>query len=341
MKKSTQSLVVLWALVSATTAPAIEPGYYTLQSLPTELRPLNYDQAVAASSFRIRNCSTFAVSPTGYIVTALHCITHCFRSATDVLFPETSSTTKKSADGTTLYSLFRALGLGTGSRTCDSSTFDLYDQNAQVVGSKPRLVAFGTGYPSFDEKAFQSAEFTAQDAKLLASNFRDWAILKYEPTRPLECVKIAKSPVTIGERVWAIGYPARTTRTGVPGAAGGTQVVSYGSVSNNVYENQYYRELNFDERAYRLAQKTYLESGETFLSDMDIFSGNSGSISINENGEAVGVNVAIATSSGLASGTYYRNIALTQKIGPIVQQLKSLLSRTEFDQVFNCSTSQP
>lgn len=297
-----------------------EPGYYTTANLPAGAKPEGLDRVLSASlSLEFQGgsaCSGFVTAKSGYVVTALHCLQSCFGLLGII-----------QSYGRTGISDFRYYGPTRQMPACDRLV--AYTQSRQVVGQNPQVVAYGTGYTSFGEDHLK--EVTDEEAKYFAENFGDWAILKFDafPTN-VSCVKAAAAKLAIGDKIWATGYPSATTRSGAPGSSGKEQLISYGTVTNTITGNEYYRAAGFNAKALEHATQTYLGSGHT-ISDMDIFSGNSGSIAFNSKGEAVGVNIAIACASAAAQKQYYKNTAVTYGIDQILGKIHYKVSNVVFD----------
>ncbi len=334
-------------LISNFTLAAPEPGYYEasdeqtlIKSLffPKDIMPAKINQAINGSArLLVNSCSSFVVSNSGYVLTAAHCIEGCLKNS--------EYNEIKLTDSVTLYN-YNYKPEDNKFRTCFEVVFlKAADAQAELIKSlTPNLISVGSGSVAFSETSFFEPTFTPIVAKSISKNATDYALLKFNSTTPLACIKLPDNllnnindhdVISAGEKIFALGFPSETKDRGIySGSNGESLYLSYGSVTNNVYENQYYKKLIFTPREYRLAQTAYLSNSGLIMSNMDIMSGNSGSVAINSESRIVGINIAIAASSSDVQEKYVEGSALTLNITKVLQDLKN--KNHNLNEIFDC-----
>ncbi len=312
-------LLALQACARGSSSQANESTqFYTEQTLPNNATPGRLHQA-ALAAYRLPGCSAFAVSSDGYIVTALHCVLDaCFnQSKTENILPFTDISVSFPVGRPGTASI-------PGDGRCLSPFVTLASQEQQFASDDPPvLVSYGGSYNDFDDHEFLNSNFTSSIAKQISENFHDWVVLKYNVSKPLNCVKIAHIKPKVNDRVWSLAYHSRSYFDN-------QLSISYGNISDSVKDNEFFKELNFTNREYDLAQTAYLSSGNTFLSSLDVVPGNSGSMVIDQDGEVVGLNIQIANEAPDQGTRYIPYVAITQDIEEVVNNTPNA------SKIFNC-----
>jgi hypothetical protein len=124
----------------------------------------------------------------------------------------------------------------------------------------------------------------------LAKTDEDVAVIKYDVKVKPTCLPLAKTAPKEGDYAWAIGFPGRTLRrNGLDSQGKGTEHISYGKVMKDI------NPALVETAAIKDAIRTIRGLGGDMhlVSDMDIFSGNSGGLWMNDKAELIGVSSAI------------------------------------------------
>lgn len=128
-------------------------------------------------------------------------------------------------------------------------------------------------------------------------NSEDFVILKFENKSKTSCIPFEEKPNQVGDKLWAVGFPAKFKRkSGVSADGGERAYVARGSVYSEYGDIQrraltsHPREVSDPNEAIR--RFSALEnSPAVFLSSLDSYPGMSGAPVINFDGKLVGVNI--------------------------------------------------
>lgn len=299
----------------------LEPGFYPPAALPPKNVPQQLMRAAQASvriQMRMGSCSASIVSEDGYVLTAVHCIDRCL---------DHNGYVKISRSFSPEYSIHESTNQKPENLHCNVNLVEhgLYN---------PKVVFIGRGFAEFDDREIMN--IPEQDLEKMVRIEDDFAILKYETHSKLPCIPVSLEEVKTGEPVWAIGFPGRTSRPDGWESNGSNQYASYGSIYSDITSNQYYREQNFGPEMIARLQKFYGVSWQ-FVSNMDIYSGNSGSMAINSRGELVGVNVAGAVPDGsIVRDRYVDGTAISTRFTSLYEETRAALGQEEVSRIFSC-----
>lgn len=259
---------------AATTETFVDEGYY--RELPAGNVPQNLARAEAASikiESNSGHCSASFISPDGYVLTAAHCVRTCLKAAGKVM------TYSGNGYGYNLYTD------STPDVTCKGSGNMVIEE---FEATQPKVVFTGNGYAEFDDS--QAMKIPNTDWESMKNAQGDFAILKYTLKKAATCIPIdTKFEFAQGAPVWAVGYPGGNSRPSGYGSNGSDEYKSYGYIESDISKNQYYLENNFGLDLIARNNEFYSRGGQ-FISNMDIYPGNSGSMSINKDGSLIGVN---------------------------------------------------
>lgn len=308
---------------------ALDEGFYPPSQLPKKNQPLNLDRAVSASyqlDMMMGSCSGSFISNDGYFLTASHCVELC---------AEDGNIVKQYTGKNPSYEFIEYTQRQPKNLTCE--VFSL----PELKYSKPKLVYVGKGYSGFNDPEIET--IPADIVSKFKNDSGDYAILKFDVSGKMNCIPRAKNPVLRpGDKVWAVGYPGRNARKNGMGSDGKTEYISYGTVTSSMKENQYYQEAKFTPQRIELLNSIYDANGTQFFSDMDIYSGDSGSMAINASGELVGVNVAGAIPGGDTDNPpafedrFLSGTAISVRLTSIESEIRAVAGDQAFEQMFNC-----
>ena len=280
------------------------------------------------------SCTGTKISKNGHFLIDLHCLTHCLNIHPDQLKGSQDSGVK---DPPVLYRFDRS-NVG---RKCEIS----------FESGKPTLtatvVAMGQGYINFlsPKNGFQINREQFASWLSIKPNENDYAIIQVKGFASKACAPLSTSPLSLGEKVWALSFPGRTTRDD------GSKIVG----NEKLFTSGYVRDFNGN------VQSEPSESVETrgcstseplppdfargyFSSSLDVAPGASGSAIFDENGKIMGLlrSESIPTDENcnplcLAAKCPYRDgMAIGIDIQTVVSNVRQNFGDQVVNESFNC-----
>ncbi len=272
-------------------------------------------------------CSINILSPDGYALTALHCL------SSQLVDKGLAKFETQSVQGTEMATLEVDPSLITRpnhiSFLMGQSQDTLVPVKALVVLSGERLTYMGdekdhiSPLPTFKEHTLKKNE----DYILLQIISQDQSY----PCIPL--VSLTKPEKQ--EAVWSIGFPDRAWRSNNQNSDGISQYITHGNIGFNFDNVQWVSELfgvSDPEIILPIHQvmSDYLIGSQGFISDLDSISGMSGAMVINSSGELIG----IQTSGFLEDPSLFTPFtALGLKIQWISQQISERLGKSYLEKI--------
>jgi V8-like Glu-specific endopeptidase len=309
-------------------------GGFPIPTSPSASNPkAAYDRAVQAS-IRLfdsgSECSGSVISPDGYVITALHCVQQCIsdqKLGAELEFPTFEGR------------IFSAIAKPLANNRCEGAQITVEDgsQNSKTYQAI-RLVALGRGFTEFNDLKVMSA--SSAEVKKIAESDLDYVVLKIEDLNRdrLGCIPTAKKADAVGSRVWSIGFPgANSGRAGGLSSDGRSELVSYGRRLQDVSQNEFFRASNLTPEHRARLMAMYLSPG-LLVSNMDIYSGESGSMVLNSQGQLQGVttSVALPGEGNTNADKYIQGSGLAIDIQAIRQDLRAKHGSALEKQIFNC-----
>lgn len=214
-------------------------------------------------------CTVSPITPDGYLLTALHCVRDCLL--------KNGAAEEGLAGSFGLDDLFVVKQPANVNVICQ-------EQSIPALGAKSvKVVATGKALSVFNAEFFN--EFTPYHAELQArgwtSRGNDFALLKIETSKRLECLPLESQASNTADLIWAAGYPRPEAENVKPKLQ-----VSPGKVYADATASQFYKGSPVADRAYVAS----LYNDKTLLYS-DAFSrwGQSGGPILNSKGALVGI----------------------------------------------------
>ena len=301
---------------------SMDSGFFPPDQLPLNHIPTSLNRAVTAS-LRLQlsggHCSASMVSPDGYVITAGHCMESCLKQAGQ--FKVESSKNPN-------YSIKEPSLQAPVNLKCSGMSLPA------LGASNPQVVYIGRGFASFDDPKILEIPDAVFKRMLNAED--DFGVLKFDLKTQATCIPVSFKPLLPGDATWVVGFPGNNTRPDGFGSNGRSEYVSYGNVEKDLSKNDYYLRNHFTGKQMDRLESFYGKSNQV-ISTTDHFPGNSGSMTINSQGELVAVHVAGAVpDSTEASDRFIDASAIGTRFISIYAEMKTALGRAKMDQIFSC-----
>jgi hypothetical protein len=306
-----------------------EMGFYRPDDLPAEHVPAGLDAAFAASVWLQKTsdapfamqCSGTILSHDGYVLTPLQCVEGCPGDPRYVEFFDINDPTPSR------YVL-------AVTRTPDV----ICGRRVPSLGiERPKLVFIGRGEVNFDDTKISGV--APASLQKLAEISSDYAILKFETSRALPCVPVAKAPVKAGDPVWGIGTPlSNVVRPNGFNATARNKHVRYGTASQTVSANSSYIQHGVPASEMAKADEFYSNTGR-FFANLDVVQseGEGGGAIVNALGELVGmVTLLEYVDPDSTFEQYMENVVIAERADRIRSDVEAVLGAEKAQQIFNC-----
>lgn len=261
--------------------------------LPGDLpsKPSHLDNAIKATTY-IRaystsdKCSGFFVSEQGHYVTALHCVSECLRK--NHLFSNSNPNNEWDRPGPADQSEFHKI-FNTKKWDLKNSIIcqdiKLTIPEGWELYSSPKLLMVGRGWATIKTKDIDQLSET--QFELLKNGIDDFAVLKFETHRPMECLKVSKKNRP-RDLVWTLAFPTDTHRKEGFNSDGRSRYGSEGVIRQSLKEDDYVQTLEMTELDWK-RQLELTGNSRYLLMTNDVVSQMSGGAILDDEGEAVGI----------------------------------------------------
>jgi hypothetical protein len=265
MKESIALLILLAAASSS----------FAQSALPVSGLSARLQAKASATTFILDQTDTYCtVSPLsrdGYMLTALHCVRSCLEAA------------NITQTGNNFFVGLQELFVSTHSKAVNTFCKDIKIPALGINGVT--VVETGPALSQFDAHFLSTFPNMYQELKTLGFDRRanDYAILKVNPGRALECWPLASTKAPAPTLIWALGYPLPPDIS----KQKPTLQASAGRIYLSALESRAYAAAGSPiDRAYLTA--IYSEDGVVYSNASNQF-GQSGGPVIDGNGSLVGV----------------------------------------------------
>lgn len=324
------AMKTLLALLALLLPAAAQARFYTFENLPS--KPLNFDRAYAAA-LRLEvvngggdHCSATSVSPDGYILTNLHCVTECLKE---------NGFAPKDLEEITgdNYTILKTRIQAPKGLTCANLSWDDADGNPHMNG---KIVWLGRGNNTFSDENVD--KIPADIFKDIIAHSDDFAVMKFELDKQVACVPVAAAAPQTGETAWNIGYPNFTMRYDGFDSTGYKKHISFGAVTGDIRSDSYLTTIITTEEQWKREEAAY-DANSVLRSITDSMHGNSGSMTINKDGELLAIHYSATSPSALRMEKDLGANALGLRADIIREELKAGLGAAAAGRIFSCPSA--
>lgn len=309
--------LLFFGLLSVSSLPglAVEGFYlYSAAEVPDKVGRKQYLNVQPTPLSLSTSCTYFKTSRFGHVVTALHCIRDCLRSR-DLL--------EEKNFGGYLYNVVK-------------------DRQPRIECGGYEVTLLGAGMVLFGHRPGPSLKNETASETELRELQKDYAVLRRKGDYSYHgCLHSRKTPIAAGEKVWSLGFPQATQRQngrGIEPSLSRSMHVSAGTAYNSITNVPLPRESSWSAEhlaKYRNNLSIWtLHYGSLVISDADSDHGSSGGPVLDEDGLAVGLNVAaLSKPDGKYAVTVF---SAFYPIAGMKDDLVKIKGRESADQVFEC-----
>lgn len=256
-------------------APGLGFSAETVERLEKTVHKMNMDPSEPMSY-----CTAFPVSPDGYVLTALHCVRSCL--------VEHGAVEEASNEYLGIKDLVVVKNPGQTGVTCENFTIPGLgvQRNVKVLATGSSLLLYDSGFLADSFGLFRQLADRGRDRKA-----NDYALLKIETSKSLDCLRLSPKRPVGGQEVWSVGFPVSSVK-GAPPVLSASRGQRFSHVEDSV---TYQSQPTDADRAW--IRRQFGAPGLIFASAMNNF-GQSGGPIVDAHGDVVGITSGFSVPVG-------------------------------------------